>query len=93
MGRASASVNRGSPPVRVLQPEPAVRTLNEAVREIRRTPMAKFSEIIEYNWTGKVEYFMSMGAQFTKDCGGGICKYHGELWSPNQLVKQWVWPL
>ena len=35
------------------------------------TPMSKFSEIIAYNWTGKVEAFESMGAQFTKDCGGG----------------------
>jgi hypothetical protein len=33
--------------------------------------MSKFSEIIAYNWTGKVEAFESMGAQFTKDCGGG----------------------
>jgi hypothetical protein len=50
------------------------------------TPMSKFSELIEYNWTGKVEYFKSMGAQFTKDCAGGTCKYRGELWSPNRLV-------
>ena len=48
--------------------------------------MSKFSELIEYNWTGKVEYFKSMGAQFTKDCAGGTCKYRGELWSPNRLV-------
>jgi hypothetical protein len=54
------------------------------------TPMAKFSELIEYNWTGKVEYFMSLGAQFTKDCGGGTCKYRGELWSPNQQVRYYV---
>ena len=54
------------------------------------TPMSKFSQIIEYDWTGKVEYFKSMGAQFTKDCGGGMCKYRGELWSPNQLVRYYV---
>jgi hypothetical protein len=54
------------------------------------TPMTKFSEIIEYNWTGKVEAFESMGAQFTKDCGGGTCTYRGELWSPNQQVRYYV---
>jgi hypothetical protein len=54
------------------------------------TPMSKFSEIIEYNWTGKVEAFESMGAQFTKDCGGGTCTYRGELWSPNQQVRYYV---
>src|SRR5215204_1407562 len=31
-----------------------------------------------------------MGAQFTKDCGGGTCKYRGELWSPNQQVRYYV---
>jgi hypothetical protein len=51
------------------------------------TPMSKFSQLIEDDWTGKVEYFKSMGAQFTKDCGGGTCKYRGELWSPNRLVR------
>jgi hypothetical protein len=51
------------------------------------TPMSKFSEIIAYNWMGKVEYFNSMGAQFTKNCGGGTCTYRGELWSPNQQVR------
>ena len=30
--------------------------------------MSKFSQIIEDDWTGKVEYFKSMGARFTKDC-------------------------
>jgi ATP-dependent protease ClpP protease subunit len=54
------------------------------------TPMSKFSEIIAYDWTGKVEYFNSMGAQFTKDCGGGTCKHRGELWSPNRLVLYYV---
>jgi hypothetical protein len=54
------------------------------------TPMSKFSEIIAYNWTGKVEAFESMGAQFTKDCGGGTCTYRGELWSPNQQVRYHV---
>jgi ATP-dependent protease ClpP protease subunit len=54
------------------------------------TPMSKFSEIIEYNWTGKVEAFKSMGAQFTKNCGGGTCTYRGELWSPNQQVRYYV---
>ena len=54
------------------------------------TPMANFSEILEYNWTGKVEFFKSMGAQFTKECGGGRCKYRGELWSPNQQVRYYV---
>jgi ATP-dependent protease ClpP protease subunit len=54
------------------------------------TPMSKFSEIIAYDWTGKVEYFKSMGAQFTKDCGGGACIYRGELWSPNQQVRYYV---
>jgi hypothetical protein len=54
------------------------------------TPMSKFSEIIEHNWTSKVEFFKSSGAQFTKDCGGGTCKYRGELWSPNQQVRYYV---
>ena len=52
--------------------------------------MSKFSEIIDYDWAGKVEYFKSMGAQFTKECGGGTCKYRGELWSPNQQVRYYV---
>ena len=52
--------------------------------------MSKFSEIIDYDWAGKVEFFKSMGAQFTKDCGGGTCKYRGELWSPNQQVRYYV---
>src|SRR5215207_1794113 len=30
------------------------------------TPMSKFSEIIDYNWNGKVEYFMSMGSQIDR---------------------------
>ena len=54
------------------------------------TPMSKFSEIIDYNWNGKVEYFMSMGSQITKDCGGGTCKYRRDLWSPNQQVRYYL---
>ena len=38
----------------------------------------------------KGEFFKSMGAQFTKDCGGGTCKYRGELWSPNKQVRYYV---
>jgi hypothetical protein len=52
--------------------------------------MSTFSVIIEYNWTEKVEFFKSMGARFAKDCGGGTCKYRGELWSPNQQVRYYV---
>jgi hypothetical protein len=54
------------------------------------TPMAKSSELMGYDWTGKIEYFKSMGAQFTTDCGGGVCKYRGELWSPNRQVRYYL---
>src|SRR5829696_3976012 len=56
----------------------------------RAAPMSKFSEVVDYNWTDKVEFFKSMGAQFTKYCGGGTCKYRGELWSSNQQVRYYV---
>src|SRR5215207_6082258 len=38
----------------------------------------------------KGEFFKSMGAQFTEECGGGPCKYRGELWSPNKQVRYYV---
>ena len=31
-----------------------------------------------------------MGAQFTKECGGGTCKYRSKLWSPDQQVRYYV---
>ena len=85
-----------TPYPRRLYPSPPADTRSKGQRiydfvlRSEGTPMSKFSEIIEYNWTGKVEYFKSMGAQFTKDCGGGTCKYRGELWSPNQQVRYYV---
>jgi hypothetical protein len=82
-------------PPRYTPPPPAdTRSKGERIYDFvlrsEGTPMSKFSEIIAYNWTGKVEYFNGMGAQFTKDCGGGKCTYRGELWSSNQQVRYYV---
>ena len=52
--------------------------------------MSQFSQIVEYDWTGKVEYFKSLGARFTRDCGGGTCKHRGELWAPNRLLLYYL---
>ena len=78
-----------TPPTLTPSPPADIRSKGQRIYDFalrsEGTPMSKFSEIIDYDWTGKVEYFKSMGAQFTKDCGGGTCKYRGELWSPNRL--------
>ena len=91
----AGSLRRRPTPRRPTPPPPAdTRSKGQRIYDFalrsEGTPMSKFSEIIEYNWTGKVEFFKSMGAQFTKECGGGTCKYRGELWSPNQQVRYYV---
>ena len=53
------------------------------------TPKSKFSEIIEYGWTGKIEYFKASARSSARTLSADI-RYLGELWSRNQQVRYYL---
>ena len=49
--------------------------------------MEQFSLFVGFDWPSKVNKFKDLGAQWTKDCGGGSCYSTGTVWSRNNLVR------